>query len=157
MLNNYTHKQTKAAQEPPTPAAPRHTTPSSTTQKAQWQGGTNPIYKALGRQVAGHLTLHTQPINPDLDIELTGKCTIQYGLNNPCQWHTDLQMQVAHVYNAQGKHVGTINADRLLLLHRNFQHIASKNKKGERLSASVKETAWPSPCRHPLPPGSGPR
>ena len=63
MLSNYKHTQTKAAQEPPTTAVPRHTTPSSTTQKAQWQGGTNPIYNALGRKVAGNLTLHTQTNN----------------------------------------------------------------------------------------------
>jgi ribonuclease HI len=46
-------------------------------------------------------------------------------LKNHSTWHNDKQLKVAHVYNAQGQHVGSINADRLTLLHQNFQHIAA--------------------------------
>ena len=106
------------------PPQPRHNIAIHNLERGAGPDGSNAADVALDRQITANLTLNTRTINPDLDIMPTGRCTIQYGLCNGSAWHKGEHMQLAHVYDAQGRHVGTINANRLAILYRNFQHTA---------------------------------
>jgi ribonuclease HI len=119
------------------PAQDRHLTEAQ--RQGRWQ--TETLHTTRGqRLLRQHVTIDTQPRNPDLDIHPTGKYEIQVGRHTrlpgtqAVEWTPDepapldlLDTALAFVYDPCGRCLGQVDQRRLRSLWLRYQHAKATN------------------------------